>query len=69
MQEMRVGSLGQEDLLDEGMATHSSILALRSHMLCDVAKRWEYSGPPVGEPLGVFLFSSDVLVWGSLGLS
>ena len=32
-------------------------------MLCDVAKRWEYSGPPVGEPLGVFLFSSDVLVW------
>ena len=29
MQEMRVGSLGQEDLLDEGMATHSSILALK----------------------------------------
>ena len=27
MQETRVGSLGQEDLLEEGMATHSSILA------------------------------------------
>ena len=29
MQETRVWSLGQEDLLEEGMATHSSILALR----------------------------------------
>ena len=27
MQEMRVQSLGQEDLLEEEMATHSSILA------------------------------------------
>ena len=29
MQEMWVGSLGWEDPLDEGMATHSSILAWR----------------------------------------
>ena len=29
MQEMWVGSLGQEDPLEEGMATHSSILAWR----------------------------------------
>ena len=29
LQEMRVGSLGWEDPLDEGMATHSSILAGR----------------------------------------
>ena len=29
MQEMRVRALGQEDLLEEGMATHSSILAWR----------------------------------------
>ena len=28
-QEMRVGSLGQEDPLEEGMATHSTILAWR----------------------------------------
>ena len=28
-QEMRVRSLGQEDPLEEGMATHSSILAWR----------------------------------------
>ena len=29
MREMRVQSLGQEDPLEEGMATHSSILAVR----------------------------------------
>jgi len=29
-QEMRVRSLGQEDPLEEGMATHSSILAWRT---------------------------------------
>ena len=27
LQEMQVGSLGQEEPLEEGMATHSSILA------------------------------------------
>ena len=27
MQETRIGSLGQEDSLEKGMATHSSILA------------------------------------------
>ena len=31
-QEMRVWSLGQEDPLEEGMATHSSILAWRIPM-------------------------------------
>ena len=30
-QEMWVGSLGQEDLLEEEMATHSSILASESY--------------------------------------
>ena len=30
MQEIRVRSLGQEDPLEKGMATHSSILAWRS---------------------------------------
>ena len=29
MQETWVGSLGQEDLLEKGMATHSSIIAWR----------------------------------------
>ena len=29
VQEMQVGSLGQEDPLEEGMATHSSLLAWR----------------------------------------
>ena len=32
MQETRVRSLGQEDPLEEGMATHSSILAWRIPM-------------------------------------
>ena len=32
MQETWVRSLGWEDLLEEGMATHSSILAWRVHM-------------------------------------
>ena len=31
MQETQVGSLSQEDPLEEEMATHSSILAWRSH--------------------------------------
>ena len=30
MQETQVGSLGQEDPLEKGMATHSSILAWRA---------------------------------------
>ena len=29
MEEMRAGSLGGEDSLEEGMATHSSVLAWR----------------------------------------
>ena len=29
---MQIQSLGQEDTLEEGMATHSSILPWRSHM-------------------------------------
>ena len=33
MQETRVGSLGQEDPLEKGMATRSSILAWRIHQL------------------------------------
>ena len=31
MQEPRLQSLGQEDPLEEGMTTHSSILAWKSH--------------------------------------
>ena len=30
VQEIQVGSLGQEDPLEEGMATHSSVLAWRT---------------------------------------
>ena len=38
MQEMQVQSLGQEDPLEEGMATHSSILAWRIPI--DRGTRW-----------------------------
>ena len=31
MQETQVGSLGREDALEKGMATHSSVLAWKSH--------------------------------------
>ena len=34
MQDSQVQSLGQEDLLEEGMATHSSILAWRTSVSC-----------------------------------
>ena len=40
MQETWVGSLGQEDPLEEKMATHSSILAGKSHGQRSLAKRW-----------------------------
>ena len=46
-QEMRVQSLGQEGPLEEGMATHSSILAWKSHdkgtwraTACGAEKSW-----------------------------
>ena len=46
-QEMRVQSLGREDLLEQGMATHSSILAWRLHgqsvwwaTVHGIAKNW-----------------------------
>ena len=38
MQETQVGPLGEEDPLEKGMATHSSILAWR--MVHGVAKSW-----------------------------
>ena len=34
MQEMQVQSLGQKDLLEEGIATHSNILAWRTSVSC-----------------------------------
>ena len=43
-QEMRVQSLGQEDPLEEGMATHSSVLA------------WKIPG--MGEPGGLLSMGS-----------
>ena len=44
MQETRVGSLGHEDPLEKGMATHSSILAWRI--------------PGTGEPGGLLSMAS-----------
>ena len=43
MQKMQVGSLGQEDPLEEETATHSSILAGKSHGQRNLAgySQWE----------------------------
>ena len=43
MQETRVQSLGQEDPLEEETATHSSILAVKSHGQRNLAgySQWE----------------------------
>ena len=40
MQETWVGSLGQEDLLEEGMATHSRILAWEIPWTEDPGRLW-----------------------------
>ena len=45
MQEMQVQSLGQEDLLEEGMATHSNILAWRTSVSCLGQKSLAGYGP------------------------
>ena len=44
MQEMQVQSLGQEDSLEKEMATHSSILAWKSHGLRKLVSyhRWDH---------------------------
>ena len=47
MQEAQVASLGQEDPLEKGMATHSSILAWRS--------------PRTGEPGGLQSTRSQIV--------
>ena len=41
MQETRLRSLGQEDPLEKGMATHSSILAWKDHM---DRRAWQAAG-------------------------
>jgi len=44
MQEMHVHSLGQEDLLEEGMAPHSSILAGESSKIGESPGQRSLSG-------------------------
>ena len=46
MQETRVQSLAREDPLEKGMATHSSILARKSHRQRTVAGRATVHGGP-----------------------
>ena len=55
MQEIWVGSLGQEDPLEKGLATHSNILAWRI--------------PWTEEPGGLQSIDSNMTEWLSLSLS
>ena len=48
MQEMQVQSLSQEDLLEEGMATHSSILAWRIPWTEEPGGLWSLKAQRVG---------------------
>ena len=50
VQETRVQSLGWEDLLEKGMATHSSILAPR-HLQKNVGAQRNITGEGNGTPL------------------
>ena len=52
MQETQVGSLGQEDTLEQGMATHSSILAWRIPWT-------EYTGRPQSMEMQSQTYLSD----------
>ena len=45
---MQVGSLGQEDPLEEGMATHSSILAWRIPWIEEPGRLWSIESQRVG---------------------
>ena len=57
MQETWVGSLGWEDTLEKGMATHSSILAWRILWTEEQADKTQWAehraGPPPGVPVSV----------------
>ena len=46
MQETQVGSLGQEDPLEKGMATHSSILAWRIPRMEETGGATVHGGVP-----------------------
>ena len=48
MQEMQVQSLGQEDPLEEEMATHSSILAWRISRPEEPSRLWPMGLPRAG---------------------
>ena len=58
MQEAWVWSLGQEDLLEKEMATHSSILARKSHGQRNLAgySPWGYTESDMTEQLNIFTF-------------
>ena len=58
MQETRVQSLGQEDPLEKGMATHSSILSRRITWTEEPSSPWSHKELHTTEQLTLSLFLS-----------
>ena len=69
MQVIRVQSLGQEDTLEKGMATHSSILAWRSHGQRSLVgySPWGCKESSMTEQLTLSLFTSHSLTLAARG--
>ena len=65
MRETQVRSLGWEDPLEKGMATHSSILAWRSPWTEEPGGLWSMGSQRVSHDWVTFSFSAltDYVVW------
>ena len=63
MQEMQVCSLGQEDPLEEGMATHSSILTWRIPWTEEPGSLWSIGSQNLARIHAQLVFSVIMLFW------
>ena len=68
-QDMRVGSLGQEGSLEEGMATHSSILAWRIPWMEEHCRLQSMGSQRVGHDWATFTFFDMFYIFYMLCLS
>ena len=68
MQETRVQSLGQEDLLEKEMATHSSILAWRIPWMEEPGGLLSTGSPRVGHDWATSLHFTSGMSWDQLAL-
>ena len=61
MQETQVRSLGREDPLEKGIATHSSILAWRIPWTVEPGRLWSMGSQRVGQDLVTNTFTFIIL--------